>query len=152
MVRLNFFFQPLFSKFQSRVACQTSQVTDSISFLLLNYCMALSLRPPGGMFTGLKPLLVQLPTPNPYIHNRAYTVSKFQTFERHLQETQPTLLYRELLAQAYIQFASFLDLPSPSKQDAEAFGASIGTWPAHPDTVAALKTLKKQYVQTFIQV
>ncbi|KAG0649761.1 hypothetical protein D0Z07_3884 [Hyphodiscus hymeniophilus] len=99
----------------------------------------------GGMFAGLQPLLTQLSTPNPYINDRDYTLSKFGTFERHLQETQPTLLYRELLPQAYIQFASFLQLPEPTRKDAEAFGASIGTWPAHPDTVAALRVLKKHY-------
>jgi len=99
----------------------------------------------GGMFTGLLPLLRQLPTPNPYINDRTYTLTHFHNFERHLQETQPTLLYRQLLAQAYIDFASFLELSVPPQSDADAFGASIGTWPAHPDTIAALLTLKKHY-------
>jgi 2-haloalkanoic acid dehalogenase type II len=97
------------------------------------------------MFTGLQPLLKQLPTPNPYVNDRTYTLSHFTKFERHLQETQPKLLYRQLLAEAYIDFASFLELPVPAHSEAEAFGASIGTWPAHPDTVAALLTLKKHY-------
>lgn len=97
------------------------------------------------MFTGLQPLLKQLPTPNPYINDRTYTLLHFQRIERSLQETQPKLLYRELLAQAYLDFASFLALVLPPRSDASAFGASIGTWPAHPDTVAALQTLKKHY-------
>ena len=97
------------------------------------------------MFTGLLPLLKQLPTPNPYINDRTYALSQFAKFEQHLQETQPTLLYRELLPKAYIEFASFLEVPAPQQADADAFGASIGTWPAHPDTVAALLSLKKHY-------
>jgi 2-haloalkanoic acid dehalogenase type II len=97
------------------------------------------------MFTGLQPLLKQLPTPNPYINDRTYTLSQFTKFERHLQETQPTLLYRELLPKAYIDFAAHLNLPAPPQADADAFGASIGTWPAHLDTIAALLTLQKYY-------
>ena len=97
------------------------------------------------MFTGLTPLLRQLPTPNPYINDRTHTLTQFHNFERHLQETQPTLLYRELLPKAYIEFAAFLKLPEPPKEEADAFGQSIGTWPAHPDTIAALLTLKKYY-------
>jgi FMN phosphatase YigB (HAD superfamily) len=97
------------------------------------------------MFNGLQPLLKQLPTPNPYIDHRTYTLTHFHNFERYLQETQPKLLYRELLAKAYIDFAAHLNLPPPPQSDADAFGASIGTWPAHPDTIAALLTLKKRY-------
>lgn len=65
------------------------------------------------MFTGLQPLITRLPTPNPYVNDRTFTLAKFQTFERHLQETEPGLLYRDLLPKAYIEFAAFLGLPEP---------------------------------------
>jgi 2-haloalkanoic acid dehalogenase type II len=97
------------------------------------------------MFTGLQPLLKRLPTPNPYINDRTYTLLHFQKFERHLQQTQPTLLYRELLPKAYILFAEYLKLPEPPRAEANAFGESIGVWPAHPDTITALLALKKHY-------
>jgi hypothetical protein len=49
-----------------------------------------------------------------------------------------------------VEFAASLKLPEPPKSEADAFGASIGTWPPHPDTIAALKILKKQYGLAFI--
>ena len=97
------------------------------------------------MFTGLQPLLSRLPVPNPYINNKIHTLDAFQTFERHLQTTQPSLRYNELLPLAYTAFATSLNLPAPSKEEAQAFGAQIGSWPAFPDTVPALLALKKHY-------
>jgi FMN phosphatase YigB (HAD superfamily) len=97
------------------------------------------------MYTGILPLLKQLPAPNAYLTNRTAALAAFQIHEHHLQTTQPTLLYRELLPKAYVAFAHSLSLPTPPAAEAEAFGASIGSWPAHPDTVAALQTLGKYY-------
>lgn len=97
------------------------------------------------MFTGLLPLLERLPLPNPYINDRSYTLTAFRKHERHLQETQTSLRYNELLPKAYTAFALSLNLPAPPADEALAFGASIGSWPAHPDTVAALRTLQKHY-------
>jgi len=99
----------------------------------------------GGMFTGLQPLLSQLPVPNPYINDRFYTLSQFQKHEQNYQETHPTLLYRKILPLAYTAFAASLNLPEPPQSEAEAFGMSVGSWPAFPDTVAALQSLKKHY-------
>jgi len=100
---------------------------------------------PTGMFTGLHPLLSRLPPGNPYQNNRKYTLSQFSEFERELQASQPSLRYNELLAVAYKAFAASINLPPPSDTEAQAYGASIGTWPAFPDTVAALQSLKKRY-------
>jgi len=97
------------------------------------------------MFAGLQPLVSRLPTPNPYINDKFYTLSKFQTFEWEIQRTQPTLRYNELLPLAYKAFAASLSLPEPSEQEAHNFGSQIGSWPAFPDTVPALKALKKHY-------
>jgi len=99
----------------------------------------------GGMFTGLQPLLSLLPSPNPYINNKFYTVSIFQAFEWDIQRTQPSLRYNELLSLAYKAFAASLSLPEPSEQEAQDFSSKIGSWPAFPDTVPALKALKKHY-------
>ena len=97
------------------------------------------------MFTGLQPLLNRLPVPNPYVNDRKYTLEAFQTFERSLQKSNPTLRYDELLPQAYTSFATAINLPTPSQEEAHRFGAQIGSWPAFTDTVAALKALKKHY-------
>lgn len=97
------------------------------------------------MFAGLQPLLSRLSTPNPYIGDKFHTLSIFQTFEWDIQRTQPSLRYNELLPLAYKAFASSLSLPEPSEQEARDFGSQIGSWPAFPDTVPALKALKKHY-------
>lgn len=100
---------------------------------------------PSGMFTGLQPLISRLPFGNPYAGNREYTLAHFQQYERELQASNPTLRYNELLTLAYKSFASSLQLPPASEEEALAFGSSIGSWIAFPDTVAALKSLKKKY-------
>jgi len=97
------------------------------------------------MFAGLQPLLSRLPTPNPYVEDKFHTLSAFQAFEWDIQRTQPTLRYNELLPLAYKAFAASLSLPEPSEQEARDFGSQIGSWPAFPDTVPALKALKKHY-------
>jgi len=100
---------------------------------------------PSGMFAGLQPLISRLPPGNPYEHNREHTLAHFQQYEKELQASHPSLRYNELLPLAYRSFASSLKLPAPSEEEALAFGSSIGSWPAFPDTVAALKSLKKRY-------
>lgn len=99
----------------------------------------------GGMFAGLQPLLSRLPTPNLYINDKFHTLSAFQSFEWDIQRSQPSLRYNELLPLAYKAFAASLSLPEPSDQEARDFGSQIGAWPAFPDTVPALKALKKHY-------
>jgi 2-haloalkanoic acid dehalogenase type II len=100
---------------------------------------------PSGMFTGLQPLISRLPPDNPYENNKEYTLAHFQQYERELQTSHPSLRYNELLPLAYKSFASSLKLPPPSEAEAVAFGSHIGSWPAFPDTVAALKSLKTRY-------
>ena len=38
-----------------------------------------------------------------------------------------------------------MDLATPAKSEADAFGASVNQWPIFPDTIEALKQLKKHY-------
>jgi 2-haloalkanoic acid dehalogenase type II len=97
------------------------------------------------MFAGLQLLLSRLPTPNPYIKDKFHTLQAFQAFEWDIQRTQPSLRYNELLPLAYKAFAASLSLPEPSEEEALDFGSQIGSWPAFPDTVPALKALKKHY-------
>jgi len=100
---------------------------------------------PSGMFTGLQPLLSRLPPSNPYSNNREKTLAEFGGFEHELQASQPSLRYNELLPLAYKAFAKSLGLDGPSEDEAKAFGDSIGTWPAFPDTAKALLSLSKHY-------
>ena len=82
------------------------------------------------MFDGLQPLLSRLPTPNPYIGDRQYTLNAFQTFEGQLQRSQPALRYNVLLSLAYTAFAESLGLSPPPEEEATRFGSTIGAWPA----------------------
>jgi 2-haloalkanoic acid dehalogenase type II len=102
------------------------------------------------MFAGLQPIISRLPPSHPYHHNRTLALAEFHKTEQHFQVTQPRMIYSKLLTEAYTAFALSLSLPSPSASEAEHFGASIGTWAAHPDTVAALKSLKKRYKLVFL--
>ena len=49
------------------------------------------------------------------------------------------------MSEAYIGLANALDLPAPETSEADVFGASVGKWPIYPDTIEALKQLKKHY-------
>ncbi|RDW75033.1 haloacid dehalogenase-like hydrolase family protein [Coleophoma cylindrospora] len=120
--------------------------TDTMYMAFMLLSLSTQAKPvSGGMFTGLQPLLCQLPNPNPYINDRAYTLAAFQMYESYYETTQPNLLYRKILPLAYAAFAESLALPTPSVEEAEAFGSSVGDWPAFPDTVAALQALEKHY-------
>jgi FMN phosphatase YigB (HAD superfamily) len=72
-------------------------------------------------------------------------VHAFQKFKRELQHSRPSLRYIELFPIAYNAFATSINLPEPSEEEARHFGSLISTWPAFPDTVSALQVLKKHY-------
>ena len=97
------------------------------------------------MFAGLQPLLSRLPTPNPFANDKVHALAAFQNLEHDIQVSQPSLRYNELLTLAYKAFAKSLSLPEPSDEEAKSFGSQIGSWTAFPDTVPALKALKKRY-------
>jgi 2-haloacid dehalogenase len=63
----------------------------------------------------------------------------------HFQELwTPTRRYSELLATVYKRLAEEWGMPV-SWEEAVAYGQSIGSWPAFPDTVEALAYLKRHY-------
>lgn len=96
------------------------------------------------MYTALLPLLSLAPS-HPLLSTKATALAAFSTHERALQLSSPTLPYNRLLSLAYASFASSLQLAAPSPGECEAFAASIPSWPAFPDTVAALISLQKHY-------
>ena len=94
-----------------------------------------------GILKGLEPLTSQLLKP----------LSKKEILDIHLtledaqQQSNPTMLYYQVLATVYPQFAEKIGAKTPTKEEAEHYGAQIGSWPAFPDTVDALKRLSKFY-------
>ncbi|KAF2027965.1 HAD-like protein [Setomelanomma holmii] len=61
------------------------------------------------------------------------------------QSANPSLKYSELLTVVHPGLCKELGLQEPTKQESEAFGASIKDWRAFPDSVEALKRLSKHY-------
>jgi 2-haloalkanoic acid dehalogenase type II len=104
-----------------------------------------------GIYSALLPLLSSLPathTRHPShhtpAHTRAFILTAYTQLELEIQAQQPTLSYPSVLAAVYKRLAEQLDI-TPTEDEASAFGATIGTWPAFPDTVAAMQTLGKHY-------
>lgn len=56
----------------------------------------------------------------------------------------PELVYRDLIARVHARMAAELGVAASAAQNA-AFGASIGAWPAFPDSPQALAYLKRHF-------
>ncbi|OQU98989.1 hypothetical protein CLAIMM_04697 [Cladophialophora immunda] len=76
---------------------------------------------------------------------RDQTLELYHELEKEQQTKTPDMPYSQLLASIYPQFAARVGVGAPSAQESEAFGQSVGRWPAFPDTVDALKRLSKHY-------
>ncbi|WVW81828.1 haloacid dehalogenase, type II [Kwoniella bestiolae CBS 10118] len=88
-----------------------------------------------GMLENLQPLLSQPSAPN-----REKLFEVLGPIENRIQAETPKMLYSELLAKVYAETAEKLSLKSDDAQ-AKAFGNSIPSWPAFPDSAEALKKL-----------
>ncbi len=60
------------------------------------------------------------------------------------QAATPDMPYAELLTRVHARLAGAWDVADDPAEDAR-FGASVGDWPAFPDTVAALRMLQQSY-------
>jgi 2-haloacid dehalogenase len=64
--------------------------------------------------------------------------------EVELEQQYPTLLYSHLLEKLYPILCERVGVPEEAGEAAR-FGASVGNWPAFPDTVDALRYLKTHF-------
>lgn len=105
-----------------------------------------------GIYPLLQPLVERIPADTSSEHaayrsaeGRSKVVGKFHEFEATLQVSQPSAIYSSILEQAYLLFAqdAGIEVNDEVKQEAKAFGASVGSWPAFPDTVDACQRLLK---------
>ncbi|OAP60167.1 haloacid dehalogenase, type II [Fonsecaea erecta] len=92
-----------------------------------------------GILDGLKPLTETKEL------TRSQILELYHELEVEQQNKTPDMPYSQLLTTVYPQFAARLCLKEPSVQESKAFGQSIGTWPAFPDTVDALQRLSRHY-------
>ena len=104
-----------------------------------------------GIYEGLLPLLSKLPTSDPHHPSnkspseiKAWILSAYTRHELSIQKEDPSLPYPKVLETVYSRLANQLSVLS-SENEAQEFGTSIGSWPAFPDTVAAMKNLANHY-------
>lgn len=96
-----------------------------------------------GVLTALEPLLTQLPSDKR--PSRSEILHIYHSLEKAQQAKTPDMPYSQLLATIYPDLAVKFGLQKPSTQDAQTFGSTVGSWPAFPDTVDALKRLGNFY-------
>lgn len=75
---------------------------------------------------------------------RAVALESHALLERKQETEVPGMLYNDLLTNVHRAFAMKFDLQTSKQMDAD-FGASIGHWPAFPDTADALRYLKSRF-------
>jgi 2-haloacid dehalogenase len=75
---------------------------------------------------------------------RDQVLEAFAQLESAQQAATPAMRYSELLAQVHRGLAERFGV-APDPQAAVAFGASVGDWPAFPDSAEALAYLKQHY-------
>lgn len=94
-----------------------------------------------GILTALEPLLRTGTTE----FSRKHLLTLYQELESEQQRATPDMPYSELLATIHPRLAELLGLLTPSEDDNQRFGDSVGRWPAFPDTVDALERLSKHF-------
>ncbi|KAJ9630729.1 hypothetical protein H2203_001253 [Taxawa tesnikishii (nom. ined.)] len=88
----------------------------------------------------------------PYLPStRKEVLENFENYERAVQSETPTLKQAQIQERCLQRYAKDLNVvPSKLSEEqvnsaAKAFGDSLGTWPAFPDSVKATKRLGKHY-------
>lgn len=97
----------------------------------------------------LKPLIDRLPASHS-LRDPHKLGGVFNDVEHEIQEKKPTLRYDKLLSEGYVRIAKeHMGLSDVGddvlKKEGDEFSASIGKWTAFPDTVDAMKRLKKHF-------
>ena len=98
-----------------------------------------------GIYAALSRLICHLPPSSPYKEDRPALLKALSKEEETLCLSRPGLPYPNLLAEAYTRLCAALSLPPPDALEARVFGASVSSWPAFADSVAALEELKTRY-------
>ncbi|KAF3037469.1 hypothetical protein E8E12_002945 [Didymella heteroderae] len=77
--------------------------------------------------------------------NEKDILEALHSIESTIEKEHPDWKYSQVLTAVHPQLCSKLGLEQPSEEESQAFGASVGSWPAFPDTVKALKRLSHTY-------
>ncbi|KAL6858126.1 hypothetical protein ACO1O0_005578 [Amphichorda felina] len=101
-----------------------------------------------GVVAGLQPLLA---ANNSTSIPRERLLAAYAECEAAQQATTPDMPYSQLLATIHPHVAARLGLArAPTPEQDAAFGATVGTWPAFPDSVDALRRLAGHYRLTVL--
>lgn len=93
-----------------------------------------------GIIEGLKPLTDQVDQPL----GRDKILEAHAYHESTIQRITPSKLYRDLLPVVYRRLAEEWNV-TVSWDECMAYGATVGRWPAFPDSAETLEYLKKHY-------
>ena len=93
-----------------------------------------------GLWTALQPLLARSAAPPA----REAALERFAETEARVQAEVPARRYADVLAEVHRRLADAWGV-APDAAAASRFGASVGDWPAFPDTGDALRRLKRRY-------
>ncbi|QKX53900.1 uncharacterized protein TRUGW13939_00980 [Talaromyces rugulosus] len=100
----------------------------------------------GGIIQGLKALIDRLDKLDPIKDDKIAILRRYVYHEGRIQKAFPTLKYASILTKVYEELASDWGLGETILDgESAAFGASIGSWPVFPDTLAALRELQKHF-------
>ncbi|KAI5305348.1 hypothetical protein KEM56_004658, partial [Ascosphaera pollenicola] len=95
-----------------------------------------------GIWTAFQPIAAKN---NDADLTRAAFLSLYHELEAQQQRQTPAMLYYDLLATIHPLICERLGYAvRPSRLESRAFGESVGSWPAFPDTLDALHQLKAQ--------
>ncbi|KAL2825050.1 HAD-like protein [Aspergillus cavernicola] len=97
----------------------------------------------GGILSALEPSIAK--TSGESKLSREQILHAYHDLEKSQQTKTPSMLYCDVLTTIHAPLLANLGLPAPTEEESIAFGESVGNWPAFPDTVAALRRLKKYY-------
>lgn len=93
-----------------------------------------------GIYAALQPLLAR----GAVTADRESVLAIFAQHESAQQRETPDMIYAQLLAAVHRRLAQAWKIAA-SDADHARFGASVGDWPAFPDSAAALQYLKRHY-------
>ncbi|ROW18448.1 hypothetical protein VPNG_00442 [Cytospora leucostoma] len=126
---------------------QTNDIGDLTRFKALSFdCYGTLIEWEPSLINTLQPIISKLPSDHPYVKDHQLALRRFDEFSNQLEHEQPTLKYDLNLSTALHRLAAELGVAgSLTDHDLQAIARSPGRWPAFPDTIDGLRTLKKHY-------
>jgi 2-haloalkanoic acid dehalogenase type II len=95
-----------------------------------------------GAITALSPLLSKSGKSD---MDRKHILQVLHSVESKVEKENPTLKYSEVLSKVHPLLCKELGLETPTSEESEKFGQSVGDWPGFPDIPSALQRLSKFY-------